>query len=201
MSEQPPPAEQGADMPGNMANNLPTPEQQTQDPLAAPAVVFLLINSSKNHEEEMSKTHTAMLELWEQEKATEAEELALLLLSYSELPIPYRAFTHMASPPPSKSSSQKLMTRQVLAYGQSQPFFHAQMMVGAAQEGIAKWGPDGPTGLAMLLLAEETLAEVEADLADAKGGAEGGEKDVDEGPMVSKDKDAEGTKDEGLEDQ
>jgi hypothetical protein len=75
------------------------------------------------------------------------------------------------------------------------------MMVGAAQEGIAKWGPNGPTGLAMLLLADETLAEVEADLIDAKGGAEGDEKDVDEDPVISKDKDTKGSKDEGSEHQ
>jgi hypothetical protein len=63
MSEQPPPADHGVDMPGNMTDNPPALEQQTQNPLATPAVAFLLINPNKNHEEEMSKTHTAMLEL------------------------------------------------------------------------------------------------------------------------------------------
>jgi hypothetical protein len=95
MSGQPPPSKQGADMPGNMADNPPTPEQQTQHPVAA--LTFLLINPNKHHEKGMFKIHTAMLDLWEQEKAAEAEELAVLLLSYTALPIPYRAFAHMVS--------------------------------------------------------------------------------------------------------
>jgi hypothetical protein len=84
-------------MPGNMADNPRAPEQQPQEPPATPALAFLLINPNKDHEKEMSKIHTTMLDLREREKAAEAEELAVLLLSYTALPIPYRAFAHMVS--------------------------------------------------------------------------------------------------------
>jgi hypothetical protein len=100
MSDQPSPSKQGANVPEKKADkkpeDTPTPEQQTQHPVAA--LTLLLVNPNKHHENEMSKIHVTMLDLWEQEKAAEAEQLALLLLSYSTLPIPYRAFAHMVSP-------------------------------------------------------------------------------------------------------
>jgi hypothetical protein len=73
-------------------------------------------------------------------------------------------------------------------------------MVEVAQD-IAKYGADYDAVSDLLQLAQETLAEVEADLADAKGEAEPDEKDVDESPMISRDKDADGSKDEGSEHQ
>jgi hypothetical protein len=53
----------------------------------------------------------------------------------------------------------------------------------------------------LLKLAHETLAKVETELSEAKGKAEGSEKDVGEGPVFNKDKDAEGSKDDGDEHQ
>jgi hypothetical protein len=89
----------------------------------------------------------------------------------------------------------------VLAYGEFQPLFHAQKMVEAAQEDIAKYGADDDAASDLLQLAQETLAEVEADLSEARREAEPDEKDVDESPMISRDKDADGSKDEGSEHQ
>jgi hypothetical protein len=53
----------------------------------------------------------------------------------------------------------------------------------------------------LIKMAHETLAEVEAELSEAKGKADGREEDVGEDPVFNKDKDAQGSKDGGIEHQ
>jgi hypothetical protein len=91
-------------MPGKKNDEQPTdapaPEQQTQHEYAAQVLAFSLVKTRDELEEQFSKTHTAMLDLWgEEEHRKEAEKFAHLLLPYSILPLIYRASAHMVSQP------------------------------------------------------------------------------------------------------
>jgi hypothetical protein len=79
--------------------DTPFPEQHTQHDYAAHVLAFSLVKTRDDLEEQSSKTHTAMLDLWEEEEEDpkEAEKFAHLLLPYSILPLNSRACAHMVS--------------------------------------------------------------------------------------------------------
>ncbi|KAK6000553.1 hypothetical protein QM012_003799 [Aureobasidium pullulans] len=66
-----------------------------------------------------------MIDFWRNGKPEEAESLAHQLLSFGNLPVLYRAYSHI-----------------VLAQGLEDCLFHAQKAVDKAQWGLEKYGDD-----------------------------------------------------------